>query len=253
MRFSYLLIACGVFILYATACTVQKRHYRKGYFVQGPQKKKASNPPSNHICLTQIKPELFEKKTHTAFITPFQASSPDVLASTNKTFFLWKNSVDSVHCDSLYLKDGSVIAAKVTEINIKDVRYKLCDFMDGPDYLVEKFRVSAIRFSNGKLEEFNEPPPPVLQKKPLPGDASITKGTEKNSNAGMALSWGILGIYPIWIIGSIIGLIFGIIAMNQIKMNPGKYSNETSAKVGLGLSAGALVAWIVLIFIAFTL
>lgn len=243
------LLLC-LLLLMLCHCALEKRHYRHGYYVKKPFH--GSSPEDKRSEYRPCEKKTFgTNKTNTKTVQiHFVAETPVSWASTETKILLTKKQTDGELCDSLFLKDGTVIEVKIKEIGTKDIRYKLCDFQDGPDYLVEKFRVASVRYSNGMLERFNEPPPPVVSKKPTPGNSSIPKGEEKNSNAANALTWGILGIYPLWIFGSIIGLIFGLIAMNQIKMNPGRYNNETAAKVGLGLSIGALVLWFFLIFIA---
>ncbi|MCU0361706.1 MAG: hypothetical protein MUF75_13535, partial [Bacteroidia bacterium] len=150
-----------------------------------------------------------------------------------------RNHLDGEPCDSLFLKDGSVLEVMVKEINPKDIRYKLCDFSDGPDYLVEKFRIEAIHYKNGKIELFNEPTPPPLPKN-KPYEASKPKGNEN-----------ILGIYPLIFLGSFIGIVFGLLALNDFKKFPGRYSNELSAKAGIGLSIAAFLFWLFIVMIFF--
>jgi hypothetical protein len=248
MRSINILITCSIFILFAGACTVQKRLYRNGYFLHGSIH---HNPNAKIITEKMLAGEMasicFDRNQK---IRESQSNStlPSQWANINASAITDTIQFDRELCDSLFLKDGTILEVKIKEIGTKDIRYKLCDFQEGPDYLVEKFRVSAIRFINGKREEFNERPP-AYPKNKSPNSAIKPENLEKNNNASQALTWGILGIYPLWIFGSIVGLVFGLIAVNQFKANPGRYSNELSGKVGLGLSAGALAIWAVLIFL----
>ncbi len=154
---------------------------------------------------------------------------------------------DAQQCDSLILKDGGVLLVKIKEIGLKDIRYKLCDFEEGPDYLVEKTRVASIHYANGKQETFNEAAPINAQKNKASATPPNSKKTENNTMAALSLSFGILGIYPLIFIGSILGIIFGVIAMNEIKSEPGRYKNETMAKVGMALSFTGLIFWMAII------
>lgn len=230
-----------------SCCTIEKRHYRNGYYV-----KKAS--PNRSLTLNTGEKRPKEKKasqenkriqTTSPALTAYEAANTWASADT-KALPKTKPS-DAKSCDSLLLKDGSVIEVKIKEIGTKDIRYKLCDFQEGPDYLVEKFKVSSIRYSNGRRELFNESTPPQVQNRT--NDTAAPKGIEKSTNASLALSFGILGIYPMVFIGSIIGIIFGVIAMNEFNKSPGRYSNEKMGKVGLGLSIGGIILWVMLIFI----
>lgn len=56
--------------------------------------------------------------------------------------------------DTIYMFDQTKLAAKVTEISQDEVKYKKIDFIDGPSYLLNKYDVSAIRYSNGIVDSF---------------------------------------------------------------------------------------------------
>jgi hypothetical protein len=235
-------------ILFAFSCTVQKRVYRKGYFVQSSSQKSsvAETPANYHLKTIRSKTPVSSGETKNK--RPSSPVTDDVLASVSNIPSTGRNYLDAEPCDSLFLKDGSVLEVVVKEINPKDIRYKLCDFQDGPDYLVEKFRIEAIHYKNGKIELFNEPTPPPLPKN-KPYEASKPKGNEKSTNAALSLSFGILGIYPLIFLGSLIGIVFGVLALNDFKKFPGRYSNEISAKAGIGLSLAGLVFWFAIILL----
>jgi hypothetical protein len=57
-------------------------------------------------------------------------------------------------CDDIILKEGKIIKSKVLEITDTDVKYKLCDHLEGPTYNVKKSDVLLIKYSNGKEEQF---------------------------------------------------------------------------------------------------
>lgn len=236
-----------VLISVLSCCTVEKRLYRNGYYV----KKTSSRSPVTKYTKEQgqkekkVSNENSRVQTILPAFTDDEAAKPWASADT-KALPKTKPS-DAERCDSLFLKDGSVLEVKIKEIGTKDIRYKICDFQEGPDYLVEKFRVSSIRFSNGTRELFKESTPP--QAKNRTNEAAAPKGIEKSTNAALALSFGILGIYPLVLIGSVIGIIFGVLALDEFKKSPGRYSNENIGKVGLGLSIGGIVFWVFLIFL----
>jgi hypothetical protein len=229
---------------------VQKRVYRKGYFVQGSSQKSSVVETPANFQLKTVRPKTPVSTRQTTNKRPSSPLKDDVLASVSSLLNIGRNHLDGEPCDSLFLKDGSVLEVMVKEINPKDIRYKLCDFSDGPDYLVEKFRIEAIHYKNGKIELFNEPTPPPLPKN-KPYEASKPKGNEKNTNAALSLSFGILGIYPLIFLGSFIGIVFGLLALNDFKKFPGRYSNELSAKAGIGLSIAAFLFWLFIVMIFF--
>jgi hypothetical protein len=61
--------------------------------------------------------------------------------------------------DTIHKADGSVIIAKVTEVNLHEIRYKKFDMQDGPDFVEARSGIKSIRYSNGTLEsfEFDQP------------------------------------------------------------------------------------------------
>lgn len=77
--------------------------------------------------------------------TPKQASAP--------------GAADIVKADTIYKKDGSRIAVKITELNASEIRYKKYTMLDGPTYIESRSAVSAIRYSTGLLENISDPEP----------------------------------------------------------------------------------------------
>ena len=71
--------------------------------------------------------------------------------------------------DVIVTKDARKINAKVTEVNLSDIKYKNFDNMDGPTYTLLKSDIASILYQNGQVETFetgNTPnqatsPPPV--------------------------------------------------------------------------------------------
>ena len=57
--------------------------------------------------------------------------------------------------DSLIMKSGEVIQAKVIEINTAEVKYKKIDNLNGPTYAVLKTDLAIIKYENGTREDFS--------------------------------------------------------------------------------------------------
>lgn len=242
------IFTCTIIILVLNACTVEKRHYRKGFYIAAKKQKNLDtkslfhsqhhNSTENNIA---SEPIAFNSRVPSGLASV--SSSPPAL-NTHPEQSILQNQA----CDTLFLKDGSKITAVLREIGYKDIRYKLCDFTEGPDYLVEKFRVLSVHYSNGKQETFisEEPPPPPAYKQGT-DNRKIYAGNEKNSNAALSLAFGILGFYPLPVIGSIIGIVFGIVARNEVVRYPGRYSNQHMANIGLTVSIATMLFWLMLI------
>ncbi len=56
--------------------------------------------------------------------------------------------------DKIYQNGGKVILAKIQEIGVDEVKYKLFDNLEGPTYGIEKDRVVKIVFQNGRTETY---------------------------------------------------------------------------------------------------
>jgi len=231
-------------------CTVQKRVYQRGFFVENHSKNKSAKGKTIQITQTHQDKTISTTVNKSEFINA-NSNDSQVASAGKGMFYLQAQKRGKENCDSLYLKDGTLIIAKVKEVGLKDIRYKLCDFQEGPDYLVEKLRASHIHYSNGKVEVFREEdrsPSPKTKKEET---AAYRKGTENNANASTSLAFGILGIYPLILIGSIIGLIFGQIAKREMRQNPGRYSNEKIANAGFIISILGIFLWVGLIMLVF--
>lgn len=72
------------------------------------------------------------------------------------TFFLFANLAYSQ--DVLYTTAGSKLKGKVTEINLKDIKYKDFNNLEGPTYVIAKTDVVLIQYSNGTTEVINDNP-----------------------------------------------------------------------------------------------
>lgn len=125
-----LLIA--VFIL--SSCSIEKRHYRSGYNLTWKKNIKLtekSNAPS---------PGLFTA-----------SADKDIIILTANDLII--NPGDS--CDTIVFKNQMEMKAKVLEINQTEVKYKRCDYPEGPTYSAEKDQVVLIKYKNGIHEKIS--------------------------------------------------------------------------------------------------
>lgn len=61
--------------------------------------------------------------------------------------------------DTIFLKTGLFVPAKVLTISDSEIRYKESSNPEGPDYILKKYLVDRIRFRNGDIKDFG----PVVQ------------------------------------------------------------------------------------------
>ncbi|MBX3165423.1 MAG: DUF4190 domain-containing protein [Bacteroidetes bacterium] len=234
-------------LLFATvSCSVQKRRYQNGFYVSWKHSKQEHKTAKQHSEKNE------RAKSEQSFVLNEETISVSaneqisVLVSKEKRFLL------DEECDEIVFKDGKETKVKLIEINSSEVRYKRCDMPNGPLYVAKKSEIFMVKYANGTREIFkNEPEvsdngkkqsyqPIYVQQKKVPATATI------------ALVFGILGIYPLTVIGSIVAVVCGAVALRQIKRNPDKYEGAGRAMAGLimGIIVLALVALAIIVLLS---
>jgi TM2 domain-containing membrane protein YozV len=156
-------------VVLAIGCSVEKRHFRDGYFVQWNGK----SPTSDHVAAQEV--------ATLVYVSPIVETSPladehlpsnvqigNIEAPSVPVDYLvgsgTKNSSAQVNkrtteqsapCDVLIMKSGEEIEAKILEVGEKEIRYRACDNPDGPIMVVSTSRVFKIKYSNGTSQVVN--------------------------------------------------------------------------------------------------
>lgn len=245
------------FLLVFCSCSVQKRHYRDGFYLNwlGHSVAKTQHtsggikhaPPATSVA----------KSTQSVAKAKNPASDPELSASTLPAILPAKHTTNQlVHkktadsCDVIVFRDGTELRAKILEINAEEVKYKKCEMMDGPDFRSSKSRVFMIKFANGAKEVFES-------KTPVPAQKRSQEPAPKNDNAHKSVHP--LAVYSLvtGVIGFIIGLgilsiILGNLAIRRIKERPDIYKGEALANIGIILGSIRLGVFILLlVFVVF--
>ena len=232
-------------------CSLQKRKYQSGYFlswnknnlsIAKNQKQKGFNVQENEIKFNEIS---FEKDITTS--------------ANNKITKIFNNTIKNNpavpdSCDKIIHKDGTEIMAKITEINTSEIRYKRCDFIDGPTFVEKQNKVFMIKYANGKSEMFKTEKAVEYNNGKIIQDSQKINDKDKKTTTSSKASFifSILGFYPLFILGWILGLIFGALAKNEIKSEPNKYNkkSENFAKAGVVISVIGMIFLFLMISIA---
>ena len=223
-------------------CSLQKRKYQSGYFlswnknnlsIAKNEKQKGFNVQKKEIKFNEIS---FEKDITTS--------------ANNKVTKIFNNTITNNlafpdSCDEIIYKDGTEIKAKITEINTSEIRYKRCDFIDGPTFVEKQNKVFMIKYSNGKSEMFKTEKADEYNNSKIINDSQKINDKDKKTNpfSTASLVFSILGFYPLTLIGWILGVIFGGIAKKEIKIDPNKYNKKSinSAKAGVIISVIGMI------------
>lgn len=147
-------------------------------------------------------------------------------------------------CDKILLKTGEEIEAKVLEIGVQEIKYKNCTNLQGPTISILKSDAFMITYSNGSKEVFKEASQKSTANAPNNTNQYQTGNTQKRTN-GFSIASLILGILGV----PVLGLIFGSIAMSQIRKNPEKQSGYGMAVAGTVLSTIGLFLLLFILFI----
>lgn len=232
------------------SCTVEKRTYRKGYYISYASKKNKITSSNQTVKAKAPKEVLsIEKIVPTeSVVEPTQDSE---LASANennytkpakKPFLKLKDECGDV----ITFKTGDEIKAKVVEINDKEIKYKRCDNLDGPLIIAYKYEVLMIKYTNGSKDVFNEEKPQEQkQNKPQTPQQGPHPSARVHPLAISSLLCALFG----WAVGlgPIMAIIFGVNALRDINAFPATYSGRGLAIAGIVI--GGLIIFLILFII----
>ncbi|MES2284476.1 MAG: DUF4190 domain-containing protein [Bacteroidota bacterium] len=258
MKKTIILFSSCILLLFIQSCSITKRHYLPGYSVEWQKNK-----------ITERTTDLISEDPNPVVVNSLDYAKPDdempVSASIDKSESYSNSSktflklsiqnkrfpVKSIEgCDVIALKNGEEINAKVLEISQTEIKYKKCDNLDGPTFIIPKSNATKIKFSNGTTEVINSvaakteesdyySPASKPEVQPYSGETIINR---------FALASMILAVVSIFIFPLVpLPIIFGIIALKQIKRSPEAYTGKGMAIFGIIL--GGLIVLAILAFL----
>lgn len=243
-------IICLV-LLSVTSCSVKKRTYRNGYYIDWAYKGK--NKKSDAIALNENRSALSDQpeKEEVKSIHASSAPSVDNDLTTSKKVYL---SLKDTCGDKIFFKSGDIAIAKVIEVSDDKIKYKRCDNLDGPLFVVSKANVQSITYTNGVTDVIVPPaynpnnsnlnePKPAYQGAPV-----------MHPKASWSLGLLITGVLTSFILIGFIGIILALILSNKaikdIKAQPTRYKGYKLARIVSGISLGILSVFAFIIIIA---
>jgi hypothetical protein len=132
-------------------------------------------------------------------------------------------------CDTIVLKSGAVVIGKISEIGLNEIKYRKCDYQDGPVIVISKSIVSAVIYANGSSEAIITASPDAFNAQPgIEGNRP--KQQEGLGTVGFLAA--ILGLFVAGIPLGILAVVFGTISLNKIRKDPVRFKGK-----GLGIAA----------------
>lgn len=225
------------FLALITSCGVQKRKYQKGYYVNW--NRSGSQNQKHTVTERNQKPNTVESPSVTINERVSPQSDLEELYASAGSSTDYKGlkhphpTIKDEPCDEMFFNDGSDLKVKVIEITADEVKYHKCDMPDGPLYVAKKSNVFLIKYSNGTREIFSKPANQTPSNAQSSKKSNYTGPKKTHPMAVASLVMGILSIIPyVTILTAILAIVFGNIALRQIKADPDRYKGEGLAKGG---------------------
>lgn len=236
-------------ILLISSCTMQKRRYVKGFYIEHFGKKKEANS-----LVTKLDGEIKPSE-----VKQYQVSTSNVIELPADD----KNLITTVAppvstCDTIYFTNGVKMLAKVISAGQETIIYKKCDSNKDEFLNLETSKVKSIHYASGVVADLNAPENPAdeYNKPPKPFNSAKNAEAEKGvKQLEKASFWFLLSRYTGF--GFIIGFIYATCAKNNLKGKEGYESEFKSARflhiMGLVLIILVMIPILYVLVMAFLL
>jgi hypothetical protein len=219
------------------ACSVQKRHYAKGFYVDWNNKRSS---------VTDKKATEFPRENNEAVVPK------DLTASANALDGIITSTSTGDSCDVIVMMNGDEILAIVTEISPVEIRYKNCKHQSGPVMVIYKKDALFIKYSTGEKYVVDH-----SKDHEQPGQAKVAVAnypaqTDQRKTEGLSVTAFILSLVAgsVVVYGSVgagvllmvLSIIFAAIGMTKISKSPERYKGKGFAVAALVISVIALIS-----------
>lgn len=157
-------------------------------------------------------------------------------------------------CDTIVLKSGTLIPCKISEIDLNVIRYRKCDYLEGPVITVAKTDIIALIYANGTSEAITTPEQyvitdpaarsnnastqpvvtpsnPYVYTNPNPQFYEVPKETKPSAILSFLSS--MVGLFVASIPLGIVAVILGATAIGKINRDPKRYKGRGLAIAGI--------------------
>lgn len=251
MSISKISIICiSVFFFFTTSCGSLNNGKLKYQKLNTPSIKEHIKVNAGAIHLNNNSTEELHasqnKNYNIAQLKPYQ----DLLIQLNQD-----DSLKVSKCDTILMKDGTKITAKVIEIGPEAIKYKRCDNLDGPLYIKYPSDASSITYSNGTTEIVKSQAPKntvIAEKKPRKPKTAIGGFILGMVGLSLGMAFTILSGGLLFLIAASLGflaIIFAIISEVILKKNIDSRIGRNFGIVSLILGGLSMISLSVLFLI----
>lgn len=299
IKLSLSYIALAIIISF-TSCTIEKRMYMPGYHMEWRNSK--HNPNTNELASKDEFRKLNEQSVMAEFLPEGSGKKSEPAASnTDNSIAGLSNSLltskklniknanqirkksdfklfkSAEGCDTIILKNGQGFKVKVLEIGPNEIKYKMCDNLNGPTYTRNRSEIYMVIYPNGTKEMIvsgssdNRKTNETINSGSV-SDIKYDGKKELSIRALISMVSGIIALIILFGVGlfaleavitfevaltavvialasAIVAIVFGSAALKQIKSNPEKYKGSGMAPAGIICGAIALALSVISLFI----
>ncbi|MBS1650741.1 MAG: hypothetical protein JSU07_01905 [Bacteroidetes bacterium] len=244
---------CILLLLVFVSCSIQKRSYQKGYYIDWAHKKNhlknTASSNENKVFIANAEPAtVLAKQKNSSPTTEYKNTVEPELLKDNSTNYLPSDSCG----DFLSFRDETkrLLNVKVIEVSDETIKYKRCDNLNGPTYSISKDKVDYVLYSNGSREEFKRDFNTV--KHGNYNTSSNNPNPQPNSSnlrlPAIITIAIVLSLIPFY--GTIAALILAIIGKSIIKNHPEQYKGKNLASFLIFFNISVLLFLIALFYVA---
>jgi len=263
IKYTKIILSLLLFAFVVSSCTIQKRKYQKGMYVNVKHyvhhNKIEKNKKEDALSIVELKVKEVAVSKQELVASIAKAAPPITKTKPAKI----KETKNDTCGDLIIMLDGAVIEAKVIEVTQTNVKYKKCNNVNGPTYTTALEKIERIQYKDGSQDIVDSGTKPSVRFLPKGSDLkyktiSESKGdfyqqinstkNEKDAYNQAAIGSLVCGIFsffvPIAIITGPIALITGIIALRQLRNGSG---NKGHGMATFGIVIGTIVLLILLL------
>ncbi len=252
MTFRNLFLLSLAFLFLFGSCTIEKRRYRTGYHVEWKKKPASQHEQQTAAQQDQYQPPTIEIPSVKTVEPELAFSEEELITVSNRDELAFStdkisaaaviaNAQISEECETLVMTDGRRMVVKVLEINPSEVKYRRCNYADGPIVVVNKSTVHSVEYANGAVDL-------ISNVHVAPQSPPAYQTARRLEVLGLiSMIFGISGLFVFGLIFGAVAVILGIISLVKFTSRPEAYKGRGFMITGLILGFVCIVVMLLAI------